>query len=254
MGSFDRPGDLIVVEYPRGIYLPEADLWLDPHFGVERAFVSHAHSDHVARHGVTFCSALTGRLMRVRFGVKEAEDLRLLPMREVYCWEGWEMRLYPAGHIVGSAMLHLTRVRDGATLLYTGDYKLRQGLSAERCDLPKADTLIMETTFGLPQYVFPPLMEVVEQVLKWVRETLDDGEIPVLLGYSLGKAQEILRALKPLGVPVMLHSAVWKMTNELREELGELPEMRLFEASEAAGHVLVFPPSAVKSTVLRKLK
>jgi DNA ligase-1 len=254
MGSIDRPGDLIVVEYPRGIYLPEADLWLDPHFGVERAFVSHAHSDHVARHGVTFCSALTGRLMRARFGVKEAEDLRLLPMRQVYCWEGWEMRLYPAGHIVGSAMLHLTRVRDGATLLYTGDYKLRQGLSAERCDLPKADTLIMETTFGLPQYVFPPLMEVVEQVLKWVRETLDDGEIPVLLGYSLGKAQEILRALKPLGVPVMLHSAVWKMTNELREELGELPEMRLFEASEAAGHVLVFPPTAVKSTVLRKLK
>ncbi len=243
-----------MVEYPRGIYLPEADLWLDPHFGVERAFVSHAHSDHVARHGVTFCSALTGRLMRARFGVKEAEDLRLLPMREVYCWEGWEMRLYPAGHIVGSAMLHLTRVRDGATLLYTGDYKLRQGLSAERCDLPKADTLIMETTFGLPQYVFPPLMEVVEQVLKWVRETLDDGEIPVLLGYSLGKAQEILCVLKPLGVPVMLHSAVWKMTNELREELGELPEMRLFEASEAAGHVLVFPPSAVKSTVLRKLK
>ena len=44
MGSYDRPGDLIVVEYPRGIYLPEADLWLDPHFGVERAFVSHAHS------------------------------------------------------------------------------------------------------------------------------------------------------------------------------------------------------------------
>lgn len=254
MGASDSPGSLIVVEYPRGIYLPEADLWLDPHFGVERAFVSHAHADHVARHGVTFCSELTGRLMRVRYGMKAEADVRLLAMRGVVQWEGWEMRLYPAGHIVGSAMLHLTRVRDGATLLYTGDYKLRQGLSSERCELPKADTLIMETTFGLPRYVFPPLQEVVEQVLKWVRETLEDGEIPVLLGYSLGKAQEILRALKPLGVPVMLHSAVWKMTEELRDVLGELPEMRLFDASEAAGHVLVFPPSAGRSTVLKKLK
>lgn len=254
MGSFDRLGDLIVVEYPRGIYLPEADLWLDPHFGVERAFVSHAHSDHVARHGVTFCSELTGRLMRARYGMKAEADWRLLPMREVLLWEGWEMRLYPAGHIAGSAMLHLTRLSDGATLLYTGDYKLRQGLSSERCELPRADTLIMETTFGLPQYVFPPLEEVVEQVLKWVRETLEDGEIPVLLGYSLGKAQEILRALTPLGVPVMVHSAVWKLMEVLKEEVGELPEMRLFESSEAAGHVLVFPPSTGKSTALKKLK
>ena len=254
MGACHSSGALIVVEYPRGIYLPEADLWLDPHFGVERAFVSHAHADHVARHGVTFCSELTGRLMRVRYGMKAEADWRMLPMREVVRWEGWEMRLYPAGHIAGSAMLHLTRLSDGATLLYTGDYKLRQGLSSERCELPRADTLIMETTFGLPQYVFPPLEEVVEQVLKWVRETLEDGEIPVLLGYSLGKAQEILRALTPLGVPVMVHSSVWKLMEVLKEEVGELPEMRLFEASEAAGHVLVFPPSTGKSTALKKLK
>ena len=245
---------LITVEHPRGIYLPEADLWLDPHFGVERAFISHAHADHVARHGVTFCSELTGKLMKARFGLKAEADVRELPLRAAISWECWEMKLYPAGHIAGSAMLHLTRLSDGASLLYTGDYKLRQGLSAEACELPKADVLIMETTFGLPHYVFPPLPDVVAQVLKWVRETLDDGEIPVLLGYSLGKAQEILSALKPLQVPVMLHPAVWKMTEVLGEELKEMPEMKPFEAATAAGHVLVFPPSTAKSQALRKLK
>lgn len=245
---------LITVEHPRGIYLPEADLWLDPHFGVERAFISHAHADHVARHGMTFCSELTGKLMKARFGLKAEADVRELPLREPICWEGWELRLFPAGHIAGSAMLHLKRLSDGATLLYTGDFKLRQGLSSEPCELPKADVLIMETTFGLPHYVFPPLPEVVAQVLKWVREILDDGEIPVLLGYSLGKAQEILSALKPLNVPVMLHSAVWKMTEVLGEALQQMPEMKPFEAAQAAGHVLVFPPSAAKSQALRKLK
>lgn len=245
---------LIEVRHPRGIYLPEADLWLDPHFGVGRAFVSHAHADHVARHGLTFCSALTERLMRSRFGLKAEAKVRALAWREPLEWEGWQLRVVPAGHIVGSAMLHLTRLRDGATLLYTGDYKLRQGLSAEKAELLGADTLIMETTFGLPHYVFPPIGEVVGQVLKWVRETLDEGGIPVLLGYSLGKAQEILCALAGLGVPVMLHAAVWKMTEELRDVLGPLPEMKPFDVATAAGHVLVFPPSAARAQALRKLK
>jgi len=229
-------------------------MWLDPHFGVERAFISHAHSDHVARHRLTFCSELTLHLMRARYGVKETSEFRALPLGAVDEWEGWELRLLPAGHIVGSAMLHLTRKSDGATLLYTGDYKLRQGLSSERCELMKADTLIMETTFGLPQFRFPPTQEIITQVLKWVQETLDDGGIPVLLGYSLGKAQEILCALAEAGHPVMLHKSVLEMTQAVAPLLGRLPEYRLFDAAEARGHVLLFPPTNGKSLALKKLK
>jgi DNA ligase-1 len=235
---------LIAVTYPRGIYLPEADLWLDPHFGRERAFVSHAHSDHVARHGLTICSEITHQLMVVRKSAKKAGIVVSPLMREVFEWEGWELRLLPAGHITGSAMLHLTRKADGATLLYTGDYKLRQGLSAERCELMQADTLIMETTFGLPKYRFPPAEGVLEQMRVFVRETLADGGIPVLLGYSLGKAQEILCALRDEGLPVMVHPSVAQITEVLAPHLGRLPEWRLFQADEAAGHVLVFPPGA----------
>ncbi len=245
---------LITVTHRHGIYLPEADLWLDPHFGVKRAFISHAHSDHVARHELTFCSEVTRDLMKTRFGFKNEGEVRALPLREVIEWEGWELRLLPAGHIIGSAMLHLTRKADGATLLYTGDYKLRQGLSSERCELLHADTLIMECTFGLPQYAFPPVPQIVARVLKWVQETIEDGGIPVLLGYSLGKAQEILCALAETGHPVMLHKSVWDMTRATAQLLGKLPAFRLFDAAEAHGHVLIFPPSNGKSLALKKLK
>lgn len=235
---------LIEVTHPRGIYLPEADLWLDPHFGVRRAFVSHAHSDHVARHDLTFCSEITHQLMVARKTAKKSGTVVSPNVGEVLEWEGWELRLLPAGHITGSAMLHLTRQADGATLLYTGDYKLRQGLSAERCELMQADTLIMETTFGLPKYRFPPAAEVIAQMLAFVRETLSDGGIPVLLGYSLGKAQEILCALRDAELPVMVHPSVAQITAVLSPHLGTLPNWRLFKAEEAAGHVLVFPPGS----------
>ena len=182
--------------------------------------------------------------MVVRKTVKKSGVVVSPKKREVFEWEGWELRLLPAGHITGSAMLHLTRKADGVTLLYTGDYKLRQGLSAERCELMQADTLIMETTFGLPKYRFPPAEAVIAQMLVFVRETLSDGGIPVLLGYSLGKAQEILCALRDAELPVMVHASVAQITEVLAPHLGALPKWRLFDAAEAAGHVLVFPPSA----------
>ena len=238
------PPPLIEVVHRRGIYLPEADLWLDPHFGVERAFISHAHSDHVARHELTFCSAVTHQLMVARKAAKKAGVVISPEFGEVFEWEGWELRLRPAGHIVGSAMLHLTRKADGATLLYTGDYKLRQGLSAARCELLQADTLIMECTFGLPKYRFPPLEQVREAVWQFVRESIAAEKTPVLQGYSLGKAQELLRLLHGLEVPVMVHPAVAQMTEVVRGHLDELPEWRLYDESEACGHVLVFPPGA----------
>ena len=245
---------MIEVVHRKGIYLPEADLWLDPHFGVKRAFVSHAHSDHVAKHEESYCSQVTALLMRERFHWPKDRLLRELPMRVPVEVDGWELRLLPAGHIIGSAMLHLTRQRDGATLLYTGDYKLRQGLSSERCELLAADTLIMETTFGRPEFRFPPTPETVAKVLKFIRETLDEDGVPVLLGYSLGKAQEILCALADIGVPVMLHQAVMEMTEVVRSLLGPLPELKPLDAANAMGHVVVIPPGTLKSPAVRKLK
>jgi DNA ligase-1 len=245
---------LIQVTYSKGIFLPEADLWLDPHFSVDRAFISHAHSDHVASHRFTLCSTLTGGLMRSRYQFSSGGVVECLPLHESVERDGWIFKLLPAGHIVGSAMLHLTRKSDGATLLYTGDYKLRDSLSSQRCQLERADVLVMESTFGLPRFVFPPARDTIRQILKFVRETIEDGGIPVLLAYSLGKAQEILCALTDAGHPVMLHRSVWDMTAAAGAALGPLPEYKLFDAAAAAGHVLLFPPGNGQSIAIRKLK
>src|SRR4029077_5168420 len=110
------------------------------------AFVSHAHSDHIARHHEIIVSERTARFMRARLPGKRREHV--LPFGETHCLHGMDITLLPAGHVFGSAQLLLSSGNE--TLLYTGDFKLRPGKSAEPLQWRQADTLIMETTFGSP--------------------------------------------------------------------------------------------------------
>ncbi len=233
------------------IHLPEAELWLDAHRGQGLSFVSHAHADHVAGHQRMVCSRATAFLLKERFGFKG--EMIALDWDEPWEQAGHRIVLTPAGHVLGSAMIHLTRLSDGATLLYTGDFKLRHGLTAEPARPLPAETVIMECTFGQPHYRFPPLTEVRTAIHRWCRKALDHGETPVLLGYSLGKAQEIQAVLAGGDFRIAVHPQVAEM-NLAYEALGvQLPPWEKY-AGDPDGRVLVFPPQAVKSTLLRKVK
>jgi DNA ligase-1 len=193
---------VIDVRYERGVYLPRQDLWLDPWDAKPFAFVSHAHSDHIAPHEEIIVSERTARLMQARMPGERNEHV--LAFGERRAIRDVDVMLLPAGHIFGSAQIHVQS--DEGSLLYTGDFKLRHGRSAEPAEWAHADTLIMETTFGLPRYRFPPSEQVIEQILAFCREALESGATPVLLGYSLGKAQEILCSLSGAGLTPMLQA------------------------------------------------
>jgi Cft2 family RNA processing exonuclease len=61
---------------------------------------------------------------------------------------------FPPVTFFGSAQFFLET--NASSLLYSGDFKLRPGRSAEPTEWKQAETLIMETTYGLPRYVFRP--------------------------------------------------------------------------------------------------
>jgi DNA ligase-1 len=241
---------MVAVVYHRGVYLPEAGLWLDPRDTRDLAFVSHAHSDHLGLHKRVLCTPPTARLMQVRLN-QDPATFETLPFGETRRFDGWSVELLPAGHVLGSAQF-LYQESEG-TLLYTGDFKLRRGFSCEAIVAGHAETLVIETTYGLPRYQFPPLNETLAAVAKFCLEALEDGETPVLLGYSLGKAQEILSALEGTELPVMLHGAIARVA-KIYEEFGVgFPPYSEFKASTASGHVLICPPSLNGSQILRSL-
>lgn len=233
------------------LYLPQIDLWCDARKAKARAFVSHAHFDHLGRHRRIIMSEGTRRLMAERMPGKREEIV--LPFGTPYALDAeTELRLHPAGHIFGSAMLEAKR--EGESLLYTGDFKLRPGRAAELCAPPRAEVLIMETTFGRPRYVFPPTEEVLAGIISFCRETLAAGAVPVLFGYSLGKSQELLCALAEAELPVMLHPRTLQMTR-VYEEMGQaFPTCRKFTLTEMAGHVVMCPPQARNSEWLRRIE
>ncbi len=228
------------VIYRKGVHLPQIGWSLDAQSRVARSFISHAHSDHIARHPEVICTPGTARFLHARMPGKRL--VTELPFGEPHALEfGVSATLVPAGHILGSAQI-LLESADHGSLLYTGDFKLRPGLAAEPCATPHADTLIMETTFALPRYVMPPEAEVVANLIAWCRQAIADGATPALLCYSLGKSQEVLRALAPAGLPVMLQAETLRLTR-VYEKLGvSFPPFREFDGRDVAGHVVICPP------------
>lgn len=240
--------------YVRGaIHLPELALWLDAHQPRpegERVFVSHAHSDHTASHREIIVTEATRRLMQVRLRGKRIEHT--LPYGEAREFSGprrrYQITLLPAGHILGSAMSLVKW--DGHSLLYTGDFKLRRGLAAEVCDPTPArgcDWLIMECTFGRRHYAFPPPDEVHRQIVAFCAETIDAGATAMLLGYSLGRAQELLSALASSGLPIAVHHTVDKINRAYAAMGWEFPEYQVVTNRPLSATVIICPANAVKT-------
>ena len=112
----------------------------------------------------------------------------------------------------------------------------------------------METTYGLPRYVFPPTDQVIAQLVKFCAEAIEEDTTPVLFGYSLGKAQEILAALFGSGFRVLLHPTVFRMTKLYEAMQDRLPPYSLYRSEDLPGSVLICPPSANRTRLVHSIK
>jgi putative mRNA 3-end processing factor len=245
------------IEIERGeLRVSGSSLHLDARRRVPCAFVSHAHGDHIGRHDRTIATAPTLALMRHRLGEPKRRATEALPaaFRSPFGLGELTLELFAAGHVLGSAQIRVTG-RNGVALGYTGDLCTEATHAAEAAEVMPCDVLVIESTFGHPRYVFPPKEEVLRAVRAFVDETLSDGKTPVLLGYALGKAQEILKALSDAGYRCAAHPVVHAV-NKVYEAHGvALPNVRaLPPEGPEAGEVVVAPPHLARSPALRGVR
>jgi putative mRNA 3-end processing factor len=224
--------------WDNGLFFNRPRMGLDVRRRQPHGFVSHAHSDHIAPHELAYCTPETGRLYRLRMG--EHRQIVELPYRQPREFGEARVTTYPAGHCLGSAMVLIEC--DGRSLLYTGDFKLGESATAERAELPRADVLIMESTFGQPRYRMPPRSAVVAQLLEIVTGALAEGHTPVIHAYPLGKSQEVTKILTDAGVPVLQHPAAYAVSQVYAACGVDLGDFKLFDPALVPGRAVVTLP------------
>lgn len=235
----------------QGLHLTGTPLWLDAHRKAELSFVSHAHSDHIARHERVIATSATLRFMTHRLGklpaALPAPYGRGFDLGKLY------LELLPAGHILGSAQLRVTR-DDGRRVVYTGDLNTVPSLTAEPHQVAECDTLVIESTFGHPRYIFPPKDQVLADIEAWVRGHLSRGVTPVLLGYPLGKSQEAMKYLTGKGLTICAHASIHDMTELYRECGMAIDGVRRFDGALQEGEVGFFPPRSARRSGLDRIR
>ena len=238
---------------PAGLYCPAGGFYIDPQRPVDRAVVTHAHSDH-ARYGCRhYLAASPGEhLLKMRVG--EDAEFQFLHYGESIDVGGVRVTLFPAGHMLGSAQVRLER--NGRIAVVSGDYKLGPDPTCQSWEPVPCHLFVTESTFGLPIYRWRDQAELYDEVNQWWRESSEQGKCCVLYGYAIGKSQRLLAGLDASIGPILTHGAVERGVAVYRHSgidlpsttyVGNLPPKHSF-----AGAMVIAPPSAHGTSWLRR--
>ncbi len=240
---------------PQGIYCEQAGVHIDPWKGVDRAIITHAHSDH-ARGGSKHYLAhpTTKHLMHARIGADL--NIETLWSGQVGTINGVKFSLHPAGHIPGSMQVRVEF--KGEVWVVTGDHKRHTDGISEPWEPVKCHTFITECTFGLPVYKWQEPSVIFNEINTWWRTNAADGVCSVMSAYSLGKAQRVMKGVDRSIGPILVHGAVANM-NAVLESCGvKLPAWELITTDtprERFRNALVITPgSAIGTPWTNKMK
>lgn len=235
-----------------GIYCAQAGVYIDPWKPVDKAVITHAHSDH-ARWGMK--SYLAHRLavpvMKFRLGADI--NVQGLEYDEQIVMNGVRISLHPAGHIWGSAQVRL-EYKDEVWIV-SGDYKLQHDGISTPFEPVRCHNFITESTFGLPIYKFPEPREVHDDINNWWRQNKEEGKNSVILAYALGKAQRVLQHLDTSIGNIYTHGAVDNVNQLYESAVGPLLPTQRIDASvnrkDIRGAMIIAPPSAADTPWMR---
>ena len=238
----------------RGLYCARGDFYIDPWQPVDRALLTHAHSDHAHEGSKEYwCTTPSMPIVKKRLG--EQTLIRPVAYGENFAIDGVTVSFHPAGHILGSAQIRVEA--DGETWVMSGDYKRNPDPSCAPFEVVPCDVFISEATFGMPIYRWESGETIARQIYEWWDRNRAAGRASVLLGYSLGKAQRMLAELaKITDRTVFTHGAVESLTQIYRDQgIKMLPTKLVRETEhkrEFAGELVIAPPSAHGSTWMRR--
>lgn len=236
----------------RGLYCPQGGFYIDPWRPVDRAVITHGHSDHARWGNKSYlCHHHTLPILQLRLGPNHYQSV---DWNEPVIMNGVKVSLHPAGHIIGSSQVRVEYL--GEVWVVSGDYKCENDGLSGQFEIVPCNTFITESTFGLPIYNWKPQQEIYADMQQWIKELNNDGKTAVLTAYSLGKAQRILQPISETGIPIFLHGAVYNVHRTLVDAGWKLPAAKRVELDASKESfkksVVIVPGSAIGSPWMKR--
>jgi putative mRNA 3-end processing factor len=228
----------------KGLYCPNGDFYIDPWKPVNKAVITHAHSDH-ARWGSDqyLCHTDSLPILKLRLGDIAVDTINWNERIDI---NGVKISLHPAGHIIGSSQVRIEYKNE--VWVVSGDYKIEDDGISGVFEPVKCQVFISESTFGLPIYNWKSQQEIFNNIREWVIANKEAGKTSVLIAYSLGKAQRVMQCIKDMELKIFLHGAVWNVHQALLQQGYELPHAERVTPETPKenfkGQIVIAPPSA----------
>src|SRR3979490_2339838 len=248
-----RPQD-ILMPGPAGLCCKPGGFHIDPVRPVERAVITHGHSDHARPgHGAVLATQETLDMMRLRYGDNFARSTQAIAYGEELKLGDVRVKFHPAGHVLGSAQIAVSC--ESTSIVASGDYKDAPDPTCAPFELVPCDVFITEATFGLPVFRHGNAADEIRKLLASV--ALFPERAHLVGAYSLGKAQRVIALIRKAGYerPIYLHGAMEKITYYYQQhgiDLGELRPVRGADKADLAGTITLAPPSATSDVWTRR--
>lgn len=237
----------------KGIYCISGKFYLDPWFPVDYAVISHGHADH-ARWGNKhyLCHNDSKAILKHRIG--QEISIESLGYNEPKNINEVQVSFFPAGHVIGSAQIRLEY--KGFVVVFSGDYKTQPDFISTPFEPVKCHEFITESTFGLPIYKWKEEKILQAELQNWILQNQQNNRTSVFLGYSLGKAQRIMKLVDHID-EVFVHSAIHNLNTAISNSGIDLPKSTLitsdFKKADVQSKIIILPPALLGSKLLKKI-
>jgi putative mRNA 3-end processing factor len=248
-----RPQD-ILTPVAAGLCCKVGGFHIDPVRPVERAVITHGHSDHArAGHGAVLATHETLDIMRLRYGDNFAGTTQAIAYGEEIRLGDVTIKFHPAGHVLGSAQIAVSC--QDTCIVASGDYKDARDPTCAPLEVVRCDVFITEATFGLPVFRHGDAADEIKKLLASVK--LFPERAHLVGAYSLGKTQRVIALIREAGydAPIYLHGAMEKITRYYESRgvvLGELRPVKGVKKADLAGTITLAPPSATSDIWTRR--
>jgi putative mRNA 3-end processing factor len=240
---------------PQGLWCEPGGFFIDPVRPVDRAIITHGHSDHARPgHAAVLATPETLAIMRTRLREGAGGSLEPLRYGETRRIGEVDVSLHPAGHILGSAQVRL--VHGGTCAVVSGDYKRAADPTCAPFELQQCDLFITEATFALPVFRHADASVEAHRLVASIAANPDRAH---LLGvYGLGKCQRMIRLVREAGYDrtIFLHGALEALCALYERHgvaLGPLQPVGTLKPEAFAGELVLCPPGDLGSRWTRRV-